>query len=167
MRRLEETPEALQERLLARRLIAANGCWLFTGCRRGGYGRIAFHRRTHQAHRVSAWAFLGIDISDPARKILHECDNPPCFNPDHLRPGTQVQNIYDAVAKGRHARGDSSGGRRHPQSYAKLTDAQAAEIRERYAAGAVSQASLASEYGVVQATVWRVVSRRSYGWVAA
>ena len=33
--------------------------------------------------------------------IRHKCDNPPCFNPHHLEPGTQKQNIHDAIERGR------------------------------------------------------------------
>ena len=33
--------------------------------------------------------------------VLHSCDNPSCVNPDHLRVGTQAENIQDRDAKGR------------------------------------------------------------------
>lgn len=46
-------------------------------------------------------------------------------------------------------------GERNPA--AKLTDVEAAEIRARYAAGDVTQASLAREYGCSQAAVSRIV----------
>lgn len=39
----------------------------------------------------------------------------------------------------------------------KLTDANVREIRERYAAGGVSQKFLATEYGVGESTVWAVI----------
>lgn len=31
----------------------------------------------------------------------HSCDNPKCYNPAHLFPGTQQQNMDDAKRKGR------------------------------------------------------------------
>lgn len=35
--------------------------------------------------------------------VMHECDNPPCFNYWHLRLGTQADNLADMRAKGRQA----------------------------------------------------------------
>jgi len=43
------------------------------------------------------------------------------------------------------------------KSSVRLTDAQRAEIRERYAAGGVKQAELAAEFDVTQATISQVV----------
>jgi hypothetical protein len=34
--------------------------------------------------------------------VLHHCDNPLCFNTEHLFLGTQRDNVVDMMQKGRH-----------------------------------------------------------------
>jgi hypothetical protein len=34
--------------------------------------------------------------------VMHTCDDPSCVNPEHLKGGTQSENIKDCVAKGRY-----------------------------------------------------------------
>lgn len=34
--------------------------------------------------------------------VLHLCNNPSCVNPEHLRGGTQKQNVRQCVEEGRH-----------------------------------------------------------------
>ena len=47
------------------------------------------------------WELMN-DSAIPAGKIImHTCDNPICVNPDHLRVGTQRQNVEDMIAKDR------------------------------------------------------------------
>jgi hypothetical protein len=33
--------------------------------------------------------------------VMHECDNPRCVNINHLRLGTQQENVQDCIRKGR------------------------------------------------------------------
>lgn len=76
-----------------------NGCWTWTGTRdRQGYGRW----KRWLAHRFS-WARSNGPIPE-GLWVLHHCDNPPCVNPAHLYLGTVVENVHDAVDRGRHFR---------------------------------------------------------------
>lgn len=78
------------------------GCYLWFGYQdRDGYGAIQTSDSLHEerAHRVSYKLFKG-----PIPKgfvVMHTCDNPIFVNPDHLKIGTQKDNIYDCMSKGR------------------------------------------------------------------
>jgi hypothetical protein len=82
----------------------ANGCWLYTGFRKwDGYGWLARKlngkMRYLTAHRY-AWILTHGQPAD-GMHIMHQCDNPPCCNPAHLKLGTHQENMADMVAKGR------------------------------------------------------------------
>lgn len=68
-----------------------------------GYGRFEFYRSGKRlrvlAHRLSYFLATGEDPG--SGKIRHACDTPPCCTPDCLEPGTQADNIHDAVTRGR------------------------------------------------------------------
>lgn len=89
------------ERLLTMRGITTTGCWEFFGLRnRQGYGQIRADGRNWGVHRLM-YTLTNGPIPD-GLFVLHSCDNPPCFNPDHLRVGTTQQNTFDSVLRGRH-----------------------------------------------------------------
>lgn len=67
---------------------------------------------------------------------------------------------YRSLCKTCHQGYDKQTGADHAR--ARLTDEQVGEIRERYAAGGVSQQALADEYGVDQTTISRVVLEQTY-----
>jgi hypothetical protein len=48
----------------------------------------------------------GLDLGDSGQKALHHCDNPPCFNPEHIYVGSQSANVADMMNRGRGAGGD-------------------------------------------------------------
>jgi len=41
--------------------------------------------------------------------VMHTCDNPICCNIEHLKLGTQIDNLKDMYNKGRNAKGELSG----------------------------------------------------------
>ena len=84
------------------RIDPTTGCWIWTAAtRRHGYGVVKWQGRMVPVHRLAASLWLGIPLDDP-RLICHKCDNPPCWNPEHLFAGTLSDNAKDSVAKGRH-----------------------------------------------------------------
>lgn len=51
------------------------------------------------AHRFAYMLATGEDVRGWV--VMHSCDNPPCVNPNHLKRGTQKDNVADMDAKGR------------------------------------------------------------------
>lgn len=83
-----------------------DGCWEWTGSRTDkGYGKFTQNEfGTSLAHRV-AYLLDGGELQIGQVLRHYVCDNPPCVRPDHLRPGSQLQNITDMISKGRDRRG--------------------------------------------------------------
>lgn len=83
--------------LAERRKVTPSGCWEWTGHRQpNGYGAITLHEpgkkpRTVRVHRLSYEAYVG-PIPD-GMDVDHECENRPCFNPEHLTPKTHAKNM--------------------------------------------------------------------------
>lgn len=79
-----------------------DGCWEWPMyCHPSGYGHLNYLNRNSstRAHRL-AYELLAGPLQ-PGEFVLHKCDNPPCFRPDHLRAGTNADNMADMAAKGR------------------------------------------------------------------
>lgn len=62
-------------------------------------------RRFITAHRYSYLVYKG-EIPE-GMLVCHTCDNPKCFNPEHLFIGTHQDNTDDMIKKGR----DNFGGK--------------------------------------------------------
>ena len=82
--------------------------------------------------------------------VCHRCDRPLCVNPYHLFLGTAADNAADMVNKGRSAKGEH-------HSQATLTGTQVEALRQRYAAGGVSQQELARQYNITSGTASRII----------
>ena len=69
-------------------------CWLWTASKtHQGYGYFRLDGRMQKAHRVS-YKILKGQIPNKMM-ILHSCHNPSCVNPEHLRIGTNQENMRD------------------------------------------------------------------------
>lgn len=143
-------------------------CWIWQGrVDRNGYGK--FHVGSiFLAHRYSYQLHNG--PLAPGMFVCHKCDNPPCCNPDHLFLGTAADNIKDAAAKGRMARGERNAAHLYPDrvlrgsghACSKLTEEQVRELRDDYAAGGVTQQQLAKRYNINNSTVCYILKRRTW-----
>lgn len=148
----ERTKKPLEERFWAKVEKQANGCWLWTGAKRNGYGRIMLPSQTLvDAHRLSFWWANGYWPAEDAR---HSCHTPACVNPAHLMAGTRAQNMQDMVDAGR-----SLVGERQPNH--KLTWAKVAHARRDHAAGA-SARSLAMKNGVSERTMRQALAGETW-----
>lgn len=90
-------------------------------------------KKTISAHRLAfkqAYGYL-------PQVVMHICDNPKCINPEHLKAGTQAENIKDCITKGRYNPGF------------KLTKEQIEEIKKDPRSSRV----LGKIYGVNQKTI--------------
>ena len=99
--RLEELDKNLADRIIRNRVIdPITNCWNWTGSvTHNNHAQLSYNGR-NQA--VARW-IMGIR---PGRKINvnHKdiCQNPRCFNPEHLYIGTQSDNIRDLVRLGKY-----------------------------------------------------------------
>lgn len=136
------------------KLPGDNACWLWTGKRSStGYGSITLPgKKTVSAHRFAYETLVG--PIPPGQLVRHSCDTPLCVRPDHLIPGTQKQNMQDAIDRKRTATGE------HVNN-AKLTVAQVRQIRSAHANG-TPQKTLARQYHVYKGTISEIVHRRTW-----
>jgi hypothetical protein len=104
-------------------------CIEFKGCKnKGGYGVKGRAGKIYLAHRIAYCEAKNIYIKDiDGLVVMHTCDNPACVNPEHLRLGTQKDNVYDMMKKGRH---DFVGVVGEAHGHAKLTSEDVLRIRE-------------------------------------
>jgi hypothetical protein len=108
-------------------------CWLWTGpLTYKFYGhylvRQSGQKMTQYAHRIS-WHLSNGDVPD-GMSVLHCCDarypngdltNRRCVNPNHLKLGTNLDNVSDRVSHGRSgvSAGDKNGSRLRPERLAR------------------------------------------------
>ena len=84
-------------------------CWEWTAARTKPkvanpnvmpYGQFWYCGKTVSAHRASYLLFVG--AIPRGKHVMHECDNPLCVNPKHLKLGYPDENIGDKIQRGRH-----------------------------------------------------------------
>lgn len=147
------------ERILKRTEPGPGGCLLWTGAvTYKGYGKIRNHPgltpRFLRAHRLMFELHHGNEIG-PGLCVLHSCDVRHCVNPDHLRVGTNAENVADRVRRRRTKRGSQHG-------RAKLDEQKVVAARIAYHVEGVSISALARRYKVDRKTMRRVLNRETW-----
>ncbi len=136
-------------------VIKTDTCWIWkAGQDQDGYGTTRAANKKTRAHRL-AWQLANGQPPPADLLVLHRCDNPSCVRPDHLFLGTNRENMQDAAEKGRLPRGER-------QHLAKLTEPEVRCVRDRYAAGGITQRRLAAEYGVNPTVISAIVCRKTW-----
>lgn len=113
----------------------AHECWPWKSSTNGKYGILLLPNgsingrrlvKRFYAHRIAYE--LATDVK-PAHSevVMHTCDNPLCVNPNHLKLGTQRDNLHDMINKGRRFQSDVTGVK---NGRAKLTEKQVLKIRK-------------------------------------
>lgn len=123
-------------------VVTETGCWEYSGTvhNHKGYREIYWRGETYLAHRAAYLAWVSSDLGD--LHVLHACDNPPCINPEHLRAGTNAENVGDRIERKR--------------TGFKLTPETALEIYESPLPGY----AIAEQYGIGQTTVSNIKHKR-------
>ena len=116
-----------------------------------GYGLLQVNRRRYVAHRW-AWEQAHGPIPE-GMHVLHRCDNPPCYNVDHLFLGTHQDNMTDMTTKGR-ARGGGGVG--------KLRNLDVAKILQFYGTGDFTQAEIADRFDISRGHVIHLLATESH-----
>ena len=124
-------------------------CIEWTGCRdKFGYGMRRVNGKVRRLHLI---AYEEANGPIPNGLVVrHKCDNPSCYNPDHLELGTRADNVKDRDVRGRTAKGVKVG-------CAKLTPEIVAEAKRLYASGGLTHRSLGEKYGVGHRTIARAI----------
>jgi HNH endonuclease len=160
------TPECLDVKnifarlLIGRHIDAATGCWNWQRCRNSaGYGVMKLGGRQGWIDRVHRLSFaLHKGPVGPGDCVLHRCDNPPCFNPDHLFLGTKADNTKDMMAKGRSRTRPLVG---EQSTNAILTERGVLDILARLKTGE-RESYLAREFGVTQSAIHLIRKKKNW-----
>lgn len=148
------------ERILQRKIIdKETGCWNWTGgCNTKGYGQVRHNGTQSKVHRLAYQHYLG--LIPEGYFVCHKCDNPKCFNPDHLFIGTALDNNRDRELKGR---GVMHGvvllkGASHMKS--KLTEAEILEIRS--IGSKMNMSETARQFGVSKQAIRSILHKQTW-----
>jgi hypothetical protein len=144
-------------------LILSEVCWVFTGyvCKQTGYGKIANRPGPPIGAHVAAYLVNYGSMPD-GLQVLHACDNRRCVRPEHLRAGTQKENMRECVERQRQVPSYCQG---QDVGNASLTNDHVRSVKAALAAGERGR-SLARRFGVSEQVISAIKTGRSWRGVA-
>jgi DNA-binding transcriptional regulator YiaG len=98
--------------------VDKNGCFICTSHKPGKRGYPRLHEKLVFRHVFEEM----FEPLEPNQVVRHLCDNKMCINPEHLKKGTQKENISDAIRNGKFPIGSQ-------RNYAKLDELQVYGIK--------------------------------------
>jgi hypothetical protein len=129
-------------------VITENGCWECVSHKKDRYGYIRLMRKKKSVYLHRAVYEKEVGKIPDGLIILHSCDNPACFNPEHLSVGTHYDNNLDKISKGRQAKGSRNG-------RAKITERDVKDIRNDDR----PVKEIAKQYGISDVMVYDIKNR--------
>lgn len=114
------------------------------------YPRLQIGGTEYLAHRYVCQVVNG-EPADQSMDCCHNCGNPKCVNPRHLRWGTRTENMADKLVHGTHNRGERNG-------RAKISDDDVRTIR----ASDLDRSELSKKYGLAKTTVVNILRRKTW-----
>lgn len=153
-----------------------SGCWEWPMSRTAaGYGQLSYRKdgKSFIAYAHRAIFMMKHGAIPAGHHVCHSCDNPGCFNPEHLFTGTPKDNLQDMARKGRSKKGrkyplgDSHWSKKRPlrgslNGLAKLDEAKVAEILRT----TEKSIRLAERFGVSATLICDVRKRRVWRHVS-
>jgi len=153
------SPDEIRQYLLERtpRDMPDDVCWIWQGVanKTTGYGQAYVDKKRLKAHRLVYEIFVG--PIPHGLHVLHsrQCISRLCVNPNHLRCGTNKENMEDKIAMGHQPRGST-------HYMAALTEIKVAHIlRWRYERNMTYEA-LAEYHGVDIVTIHDIIQRKTW-----
>lgn len=148
---------------ISRKLAISGGpesCWEWQGYRTPlGYGLTHLcadgKRKTVSVHRTVYALLTGRELTRDVH-LLHQCDNPPCCNPAHLREGDHLQNMAERKTRGA---GYPSGLDNHKSTDVSAEVVAAIRAEYRWHTQGRGTPALAAKYGLGRSVVDRIVNR--------
>jgi len=94
--------------------------------------------------------------------VRHKCDNPRCINPEHLEGGSHIDNMQDAVKRGRNKYPESKG---ESNGRCVLSDIQVSALRAEYVHGSRTHGCkpMGQKYGIGMTQVSRLIRGEQRG----
>lgn len=117
-------------------------------------GQLPSGRRHVEVHRLAFFLRYGYW---PLPFGRHTCNNSLCWNPLHVIPGTNQQNVDDMVRAGRHVRGE--------RCWKSILTAEIVRQIRKDRANGDSYRMLAQRYGVAIPTICDVVTGKAWSHV--